>query len=164
MTEAIGSIDISFLSADLLGVILVLLGVLIFSYTIGKDYGVTMLVALYISAFPFFFIPQIFDLIPQVGIEEYLQDILEFSVLFLVTFWIISKNGFFESPMVPSKWEIGVFGLLATGLLLTIIGTMIPIDISEGFSSIVTSLFYGDTMLAFWSISPIGFWVLIKGE
>jgi hypothetical protein len=164
MLEAIRNIDISFLSADLLGVILVLIGVLIFSYSIGKDYGVTMLIALYISAFPIFFVPQIFDLIPNIGVAPYLQSILQFSILFLITFYIISKNGFFESPMVPSKWEIGAFGLLATGLLLTIIGTMVPTEMSFGFSSIVISLFYGDTMLAFWSLAPIGFWVLIKGE
>lgn len=164
MPEEIGNLDTSFFTADLLVVVLILAAILIYVYTAGKEHGVTMLISLYMAAFPFFFVPGIFNSLPNFGLEDHVAKIIVFVILFLITFWILCRNGFFESPMVPSKWEIGVFGVLFTGFALAIVGSFLSMEVSSSFSTIIKSVFYGDAILAFWAFAPVGFWILIKGE
>jgi hypothetical protein len=162
--EALSNIGGDFLSLDVIVVVLVLAGVLAFSYTIGKDHGVTLLQSLYLSAFPFFFLPNVVASLPDLGMEPHAINTIYLSGLFVVTAFILMRNGFFESPMVPSKWEIGVFGILFTGLAMAIIGSFMSPEVAEGLSPIVQATFFGDPLLTFWALAPIGFWVLIKGE
>lgn len=162
--ETLANFDTGLLTIDLIVVALGLAAVLAYSYTAGKDHGVLLIQSLYISAFPFFFIPQVIDLLPDFGLDPYIAKLVYLAALFVITAFILMRNGFFESPMVPSQWEIGVFGILFTGLAATIVGSFLPPELVEGFSPIVQAAFFGDALLAFWCLAPIGFWILIKGE
>lgn len=164
MPEELANINAGFLTPDLIVVVLVLAGVLAYSSTAGKDHGVTMLQALYMAALPFFFVPQVVESLPTLGAEPYLAKIIYLAILWLVTFFILLRNEFFESPMVPALWEIGVFGVLFTGMAVAIVGTFLPPEMIEGTSSVVRAAFTGDAMLTFWVLAPVGAWILIKGE
>lgn len=164
MLEELGNFNTGLLTMDLIVVALGLAAVLGYSYTVGKDHGVLLIQALYMAAFPFFFIPQVIDLLPDFGFEPDIAHIIYLGILFVITVFILMRNAFFESPMVPSQWEIGVFGILFTGLAATIVGSFLPPEMVEGFSPVVQAAFFGDALLAFWVLAPIGFWVLIKGE
>lgn len=153
-----------FLSFDLIVIGAFLIAVLAWSYTFGKDYGVTMILALYMAAFPFFFVPQVIDMIPTVGLPEEFAKLIFFGALWLLTFFILMRNGFFESPMVPALWEIGVFAILFTGFACVIVSTFLPPEMISGFSMITQAAFTGDVMLTFWAMAPIGFWILIRGD
>lgn len=152
------------LSWDVLVLGAALIAVLAYAYTLGKDYGVTMIVALYIAALPFFAVPSVVEMIPTLGMAPYIAQIIFLGVLFLLIFFVISRNGFFESPMVPSLWEIGVFAILFTGLLAAIIYTFLPEDVAGSLSTLTQALFNDPIVLSVWLLLPVGFWVLIRGE
>ena len=164
MLEGIDVVNTSLISADLIVIGIALAGVLVFSYTIGRDYGVTLLQALYMSAFTFFFLPNLVASLPDLGMDRSVANLIYLGILFAITLFILMRNGFFESPMVPSMWEIGVFGVLFTGLASVIVISQLPPEMVAGFSPITQAAFTGDPLLAFWALAPVGFWVLIKGE
>ena len=153
-----------FLSIDIIVVVLALAAILVYSYTIGKGYGVTMLQALYISAFVTHFIPQVFELLPSFGMQQYAASLVWLGILFVVTFFILKRNTFFESPTVPSMWEIGVFGILFAGLAGVIIISSLSEEVISGFQPMIQTIFTGDVMTTVWVAAPILFWLVINGD
>jgi hypothetical protein len=146
-------------------IILVFLGLSMwYAYTIGKDHIITLMTALYISAFPFFFIPGLRDWIPQVeALSPDIIILIAFGVLFFLTFYFLTRNDFFAAPIVPSLWEIAVFTILFVGLFTAVVGSLLSPDFFTP-SQIVNIAFMSQEALLVWSVAPIISYMVIKGN
>ncbi|MCH8049448.1 hypothetical protein IH979_01920 [Patescibacteria group bacterium] len=156
--------NISFTTWDTLVVLVVLAVVIAYSFTIGKDYVTTIIIALYMAAAGITFAPLLASLTLDVDLEPHSIKIILLIALFLITLWIISHNGYFEPYIVPSGWEVVVFSVLFTGLLLTLVVTYLPQEVIDGFAPSTRLLFANDSAATIWVLAPIGAMILIKGR
>ncbi len=152
------------LSIDLLVILGVFILFILYFCTLGKEDVVTAIKAIYISAFPIFFFSDLFSLLPTFGVESGFLEGGYFLVFFLITFFILTRNGFFESPMVPALWETGVFATLAAGLFVVILARLSGGVFQADLSELTNLLFISQPGSIFWVVAPIGFWLLIRGD
>lgn len=149
-------------SWDVLALLIALALIMWYASTWGKEYVVTLIQTLYFALIPFL----IFDvnsLLPETDFAVGAVRLIVFGVFFFLIHFILRKNHFFESPMVPSMWEIGAFGLVFCGFLFASLGYIAGPEITGGFSQIVQVAFLGDEVRLGWSLAPLVLFLMIRG-
>lgn len=152
------------LSWDVLVFVAITAGVFAYAYTLGKDYVVPATFALYIAGFLMLFIPALDGAVNWIETEQWIARIIIFAVMYLVTFFILKTNGFFEPYVVPTGLEIGTFAIAFCGFLFVIIGSFFPEEMLEELSPWTNFVFYGESARSIWTIVPIATLLLVRGD
>lgn len=152
------------LSWDVLAFVVVTVAVVAYAYTLGKDYVIPALFSLYIAAFIMVFIPQLDYVVAMIEADVWLAQIIVFVVIYVIVFFILKSNGFFEPYVVPTGLEIGTFAIAFCGFLFVIIGSFFPAEMLEEFSPWTNAVFYGDIAKTVWTIVPVATLLLVRGD
>ncbi|MFH1611267.1 MAG: hypothetical protein ABIA83_01555 [Patescibacteria group bacterium] len=154
----------SYLTWDTLVVIGFVTLICAYGYTIGKDFVVPLLVSVYIAGFIILFVSQTSWLIRLIEADEGISSTIIFLAIFLITFFILKTNGFFEPYIVPTGFELGTISLGISGFVLVIIGSFMSPDMIASFSPAIRFLFIGDVQETVWALVPLGTLLLIRGD
>ena len=137
---------------------------LAYFFTLGRDYVIAAIVAGYLAAFFMLAVPYINSIKALIKSSDSLSSLVVFFVFFLVIFLILKWNGFFEPYVVPTGFELVIFGLVFSGLMTVIITTFLSGEIINSISPISRLIFFGDIARTSWLLAPVGLFVLFRGE
>lgn len=142
----------------------VMVGMLLFAYTIGRFAMIPLFSAMVTSAVLAQFVPYI-DRIPYLATyEDYQQRVIMFCVLVVFLFILYRRNRFFEPCVVPSGWELGVFALGYAGFLLALLASFLPPEIIATLSMHVRLVFADEFPRLFWLLTPFFLFTLLRGN
>ncbi|MDA0208541.1 MAG: hypothetical protein O3B64_04050 [bacterium] len=160
--EEVEKIHPALASWDVLALLIAIILIMWYAAMWGKEYVVTLIQTLYLALVPFL----MFDvnrLLPETDVAVGTVRLVVFGIFFLLIYFIVRKNRFFESPTVPSMWEIGAFGLVFCGFLFTSLGYIAGPEVTGGLSQIVQVAFLGDEVRLGWSLAPLVLFLMIRG-
>lgn len=154
----------SYLTWDTLIVIGFVALVCAYGYTIGKDFVVPLLVSVYIAGFIMLFIPYISWLTALIEADAGIAQAIIFLAIFLITFFILKTNGFFEPYIVPTGFELGTICLGIAGFILVIVGSFMGDEVIASFSPAIRMIFISDIQITVWALVPLATLLLIRGD
>lgn len=158
------TLNTSYVTWDVLVVLGLLALVCAYGITIGKDYVVPLLVSVYVAGFVMLFISYVDWLKGLIEADAGIASSIVFFGIFLIIFFILKTNGFFEPYIVPTGFELITFCLGISGLLVVILVSFLSEETIAGFSPIIRTIFTGDIQSTIWALAPIGLLLLIRGE
>ena len=161
--EWLGAVQ-DYLVWDAMWVAGVIVGMLLFAYTLGRYAMVPLFSAMVTSALLAQFVPYI-DRVPFLATyADYQQRVIVFFVLLVLLFVLYRKNRFFEPCVVPSGWELGVFAVVYAGFLLAILSSFLPTEMVADLSLHVRLVFADEFPRMFWLLSPFFLFTLLHGN
>lgn len=110
------------------------------------------------------FLPYINNLESLIKTDSSISSIIIFTIVYLVVFFVLKWNGFFEPYVVPTGIEIALFAISFTGFLIVILGSLMSADMIASFSPLSRLIFTGDIAVTTWSLAPLGLFILIRGD
>ena len=156
--------NLSFATWDTLAIIIIVAVVFVYAYTLGKDYVASMIFGLYIAAGLVTFSPHLAYFYIDIGIAPHFLKLILLVIALVVVMFIISTNGYFEPYIVPSSWEVPVFCLLFSGLLITIAVSYFPVELINELAPSTRMLFVNEISATAWVLAPILGMLIIKGR
>lgn len=148
---------------DMMWVSGVVLGMVIFAYTLGR-YAMVPLFAALATAGVLASHAAYVDHIPFLAtLAEHEERVIMFFVVAFVAFIVFRKNSFFEPCIVPSGWELVVFAVIYSGFTLAMLGAMLPAEVVETISINVRIVFVDDFPRTLWLISPLLLLSVLRG-
>ncbi len=159
------SFDISqFLVLDALIATSVLVGSLLFMYTIGRYSIVPMIAALGMSA-AFAALAPYVGHIPGIATwPEFQQRIAIFVVVAILGYVVFRRQSYFEPSVVPNGFELVVCGLLISGFILAVIGAFLPAEILTTLSPHLRVIFGDELPRTLWLAAPIVVFGVMRGR
>ncbi len=153
-----------FLVLDALVATSVLIGSLLFTYTIGRYSMVPMVAALGMSA-AFAALAPYVGHIPGVATwPEFQQRIIVFAIVTIVAYVVFRRHSYFEPSVVPSGFELIVCGLLIGGFILAVIGAFLPADALASISPQIRVIFGDELPRTLWLAAPIVVFGVMRGR
>jgi len=154
----------SYLTWDVIVILVVLTLILLYAFSMGKQEVISILVAAYVASFIAVFSPHVLELADRISVDSWLGETIVFLVLFVLSFWIIKTNGFFEPYVVPTGYEIATFVVSSVGLLCAVTMTFIDADVIATFSPWTRLIFDSDISLTVWALVPLGSLLILRGD
>jgi hypothetical protein len=152
---------------DLVILLFFLISVAIYSFTLGRDRIVAILVATYLALAVTTNLPYI-DLI-----SDWLSRALAFTfqasaflVVFAVLFVLLSRSNLTQSfsSLSGSWWQILLFSLLQIGLMTSVILSFLPSGALDRLSVFTQTIFVSDLGRFCWIVLPILALIFIRGR
>ena len=160
-------IDWSSPTWDLVILLFFLISVLVYSFTLGRDRIVAILLSTYIALaittnLPF--MDRLTDLINRGGIFTF--QISSFLIVFAVLFFLLTRGNIIQglSSLSGSWWQIILFSFLQVGLLTSIILSFLPDSALGHLSEFTKIVFLSDIGRFVWMVLPILALAFFKGK
>ena len=143
----------------------VLVLTLVYLYTLGKDYAVTIVLAEYMALGTILFVPFLAELeFSLANAPTWVTKVAMLLVLILVFAYLQIHNGYFEPVVVPSSWETPVFAVAFSGMFIAAaVGFMTP-DAQAGLSDLFQRLFVQEPIADAWFLAMPLALLFIKGD
>jgi len=151
-------IDWSTPTWDLVILLFFILSVLIYSFTLGRDRIVAIMISTYISLAVTTNLPFMQDLTEMINSFGRLTfQISSFLIVFVLLFFMLSRGKVIQgfSNLSGTWWQIMVFALLQVGLMASIIMSFLPEVALEHFSNYTKTIFVSDIGKFVWLVLPI---------
>jgi len=160
-------IDWSTPTWDIVILLFVAISVLIYSFTLGRDRIVALLLSTYLSlavATNLPFMDQISAWINRLGFLSF--QVSAFLIVFIVLFIVLSRSSLLQglSSLAGGWWQIILFSLLQVGLLVSIILSFLPAAVLMRLSFFTQIIFTSDLGRFCWITLPILALVFIHGR
>ncbi|MFA6410896.1 MAG: hypothetical protein WCW26_04985 [Candidatus Buchananbacteria bacterium] len=143
---------------DLIILLFLIVSVLIYSFTLGRDRIVAVLVSTYLALavttnLPF--MNKASAWLSQNQVFGY--QIPVFLLVFAILFFMLSRSALTQgiSNLSGSWWQVVVLSLLQVGLLISIILSFLPQTVANSFSEFTKIIFISDWGKFCWIILPI---------
>ena len=141
----------------------VIVGAVLFAFTLGKHAMVPLLTALGMSGVVATLVPFV-DRVPYLAnFAPHEERVIGFFIVSAVAFLVFRKNRFFEPCVVPSGWEQIVLGIIFGGFTLAIIGSFLPADVAASMTPNVRIVFVDELARAMWLVSPLAALTVLRG-
>lgn len=141
--------------------------VFVYSFTLGRDRIVAILISTYLAlavATNFPFIDELTEMINKSGVFAF--QVSAFLVVFALLFFFLSRSQLIQnlSSLSGSLWQIVLFSLLQVGLFTSIILSFLPETALEHLSAFTKTIFLSDLGRFCWIVLPIIALVFIRGR
>ncbi len=144
-----------------------IIGSFVYGFVMGKDRIVVMLVSIYMS----FAVVRSVPLVDQIANKTLgsisMFQIVLFFVLFLLLFSLFDQLRVFDiGSGVGDKsiFKSIVFSILHTGLIIAIILSFLPKDLTDKFSFYIQKVFISPIGYFLWTVMPILALVILSGK
>src|SRR3989344_1823418 len=151
-------IDWSAPTWDILILIFFVLSVLVYSFTLGRDRIVAILIATYLALavttnLPFLDVAT--EYINSFGAVAY--RLSAFLIVFILLFILLTRSQFIQglSSLDCSWWQVILFGLLQAGLFTSIVLSLLPAEALPFLSEYTRTIFFSDLGRFCWVALPI---------
>jgi hypothetical protein len=160
-------IDWSTPTWDIVILLFVVISVLIYSFTLGRDRIVALLISTYLSlavATNLPYMDKITEIINRFGFLTF--QVSAFIIVFGVLFIFLSRSSLLQglSSLTGGWWQIILFSLLQVGLLVSIILSFLPQTAVANLSDFTRIIFISDLGRFCWIVLPIVALVFIHGR
>jgi len=160
-------IDWSTPTWDIIILLFVVFSVLIYSFTLGRDRIVALLVSTYLSlavATNLPYMDQVTEIINRSIFSTF--KISSFLIVFAVLFIILSRSSLLQglSTLSGGWWQIILFSLLQVGLTVSVILSFLPETFFNRLSPFTQIIFTSDLGRFCWIVLPILALVFIHGR
>ena len=149
-------------NVDIVLAVGIVIGALAFVYTIGKDFVVTSIFALYMAIGTMALVPILDEL--GFGLADHWNKVIILSALTLIFLFLQTKNGFFEPIVVPDRWESAVFAIAWAGMFIMAVVSFLPPEMQAELSSTMQLLFVDAPFNNTWYVLPVLALVFIRGD
>lgn len=155
---------IQFLAPDVLVACSVIVGMLLFVYTVGKYSIVPALTAIMTGA-AFAAIGMYVNHLPVLGAwPEDQQRIALFVVVTLIAYVLYRRHTYFEPTVVPSGIELLICGTMLSRLVLAVLGSFFSPETIATLSPNLRLVFIDALPRTLWLISPVGTLAFMRGR
>jgi len=151
-------IDWSAPTWDIIILIFFALSVLVYSFTLGRDRIVAILIATYLALavttnLPF--LDAATEYINSFGVVAYRFS--AFLIVFVLLFILLTRSQFIQglSSLDGSWWQVIMFGLLQAGLFTSIVLSLLPAEALPFLSEYTRTIFLSDLGRFCWVALPI---------
>lgn len=154
----------SLLVGDALIAASVLVGALLFAYTIGRYSLVPMIAALGAGATFASLAPYIGHLPGIATWPEFHQRIGVCIVVTIIAYIVFRRHPYFEPSVVPNGFELIVCGLLIGGFILAVLGAFLPAEVLATISPQLRVIFADELPRTLWLAAPIVVFGVMRGR
>lgn len=151
-------IDWSTPTWDLVILLFFIISVLIYSFTLGRDRIVAIMISTYISLAVTTNLPFMTELTEMINSFGRLTfQISSFLIVFILLFFMLSRGSVIQgfSNISGSWWQVIIFALLQVGLMASIIMSFLPEVALNYFSDYTKTIFVSDVGKFVWLVLPI---------
>ena len=152
---------------DVVILLFIITSVLVYSFTLGRDRIVALLISTYLALAVTTNLPYM-DRISDVISQTFLGNLQlpVFIVVFILLFIFLSRSSLLQgmSSLSGGWWQVILFSLLQVGLLVSIILSFLPGNLFNRLSPFTQIVFTGDLGRFCWIVLPILALVFIRGR
>ncbi len=152
------------LPSDVLIVVGVLAVTLVYNYTIGKHRAATLLIAMYVAGALIFLVPAFDALYEILPVDKRFSPVIMFGVVLILVYLIFRRNAFFDPYLVPTGWELGVFSVLHTAVLVALVVSIVPSAVTADFSPNFGRVFLDPMVRSGLIVAPLLMLFVIRGR
>lgn len=151
-------IDWSTPTWDLMILIFFVISVLIYSFVLGRDRVVAILISTYIALAVTTNLPFMDDLASMINQSgTFTFQVSSFIIVFGLLFFMLSRGSIIQSlsNLSGSWWQVVIFSFLQVGLMASIILSFLPKQAVNNLSDFTQNVFVSDIGKFVWIILPI---------
>lgn len=152
------------LPSDLAIALSILAFFLVVNYTIGKHRPATILLSLYVSGAVVAMAPVVGYLDSVLPVDARYIPVAVYLVMTVLVFLILRSNRFFEPFMIPSGWELGMFALFQTTVLVSLAVGFLPETVTGTFSPNFARVFADGTIRSALLVLPLVGLFFVRGN
>lgn len=152
------SLDLAAPSWDLFLVLLFAIGSLVYGLTLGRDRIVVIMVSMYIGLAVVTNAPYLQTLTASLQVNQTSFRIGAFLGVFLLLFFMLSRNALIKSLEVTNLGGLGqtlLFSVLHVGLLISLVLSFLPAEALGHFSGQIRTVFVSDVARLAWLVTPV---------
>jgi len=158
--SVINSVNWTTPSWDLFIVIFFVMAIFLYGFTLGKDRIIVIMLSVYITLALIKGMPaSASDFLSSIKIGgSAIGESGIFLGVVVILFFLLSRSitaSIFEGGSSGSWGEIIILSFLQAGLLVSVVISFLPSEITEAFSPLIKSVFIGDTAQSIWLVAPI---------
>ncbi|MFA6322647.1 MAG: hypothetical protein WCX71_04190 [Candidatus Buchananbacteria bacterium] len=160
-------IDWSVPTWDIIILCFVIISVLIYSFTLGRDRIVALLISTYLSLAIATNLPYMDELTAWINNSVHFSyQISAFLIVFAILFIFLSRSSLLQnlSSLAGTWWQTIMFSLLQVGLLVSIILSFLPNNAISRLSDFTQVVFISDLGKFCWIVLPIVALVFFRGH
>ena len=164
------NLDFSNPSWDLFIVIFFVVGSLLYGFSLGRTRVIVLLVSIYMALAIANTAPYLnsFNFSTNVNIDNWgTLKITTFVGMFVLLFFVLSRSALINSINDDSQgkwWQILLFSFLQIGLLISILLSYLPHNISGNLAPLTQNVFASETGRLVWLVAPVLAMMLVKKE
>ncbi len=152
---------------DIIILLFIVFSVLVYSFTLGRERIVTLLISTYLSlavATNLPFMDKLNEIINRFGFSTF--KISAFLLVFCILFIVLTRSALLQGlgNMAGGWWQIILFSLLQVGLMVSVILSFLPKDFLKQLSTFTQILFISDFGKFCWIVLPILALVFVHGR
>jgi len=156
----LASIDLSSPSWDLFIILFFAGASLVYGLSLGRDRIVVILVSIYMALAVVNYAPFLGTFSGSIGFEQvFVVRISAFLTAFLVLFFVMSRSALLRTIAKTddngSWFQVIIFSFLHVGLLISLVLSFLPIDISANLAPLTREFFVTDMARFGWILAPI---------
>lgn len=160
-------IDWSTPTWDVVILLFIIISVLVYSFTLGRDRIVALLISTYLALAVVTNLPymdRISEIINQTSLGS--LQLPAFIIVFILLFIFLSRSSLLQgmSSLAGGWWQVILFSLLQVGLLVSIILSFLPENLFNRLSPFTQIVFTGDLGRFCWIVLPILALIFIRGR
>lgn len=156
LEDAFQNVNLANPSWDMFLVGFFVVGALLYGISLGKDRIISIMVSIYMALAVVAALP---DFVLNIKVNEnYTVQITAFIAVFVVLFFLLSRQAVFNSlaPNTHGKWwQVLLFSILHVGLLVSVTLSFMPPEMVGKFSGTTQYLFTNEWTRFGWIIAPI---------
>jgi len=152
---------------DVIILLFIIISVLIYSFTLGRDRIVALLISTYLALAVTTNLPYMNKITDWINSFSFFSfKVSAFLIVFAVLFIFLSRSSLLQSlsSLSGGWWQVILFSLLQVGLLTSIILSFLPSIAVNYLSDFTQTIFLSDLGKFCWIILPIVALVFIQGR
>ena len=163
--DLIASIDLSRPSWDLFIILFFVAAAFIYGMSLGRDRIIVILVSIYMALAVVNYAPFLGSVSGSIGVEQiFMVRISVFISTFLGLFFLLSRSALVRTIAKgddQGSWlQVVIFSFLHIGLLISLVLSFLPIEVSADLAPLTRKYFENDLARFFWVTAPIAAMVI----
>jgi len=159
-TSFLSNISLSNPSWDLFIILFFLASAFVYGMSLGRDRIVVILVSIYMALAVVNYAPFLGTVQGSFGIDKiFVVRISLFVLTFLGLFFLLSRSALIRTIAKGDEqgnWlQVVIFSMLHIGLLISIVLSFLPIELSGSLAPLSQKFFVSDLARFFWIVAPI---------
>lgn len=151
-------------SLDLFIVAFFIAMVLLYSFVLGRNRMITIVLTLYVTLALFNSLPYLNPWLDTVGIKFFAWRVILFVLVFIVLFYLLARYAFTESFQSRRGllWQNLLYSFFLVGFIMNIILALISIEFTKNLAPFAQMVFLSVPSRFFWTLSPLAAMLFLK--
>lgn len=138
--------------------------VFLYSFVLGRNRMITIVLTLYVSLALFNSLPYLNPWLDRLDINFFAWRVLLFVLVFAVLFYLLSKYALKEgfSSKRGLLWQNLLYSFFLVGFIMNIVLYLIPVDFTKDLAPFAKMVFLSVNSRFFWTLTPLLAMLILK--